>query len=88
LSLDISDFGYSEVDDVRQPNRFATVLFYLNDGMVGGQTEFPRWVNGETNQGLKVTPEKGKAVLFYSHLPDGNMVRWYFATLASTSFPC
>ena len=67
------DFGYSEVDDERQPNRFATVLFYLNDGMVGGETEFPRWVNGETNSGLRVKPERGKAVLFYSHLPDGNM---------------
>jgi prolyl 4-hydroxylase len=41
--------------------------------MVGGETEFPRWVNGETHMGLRVTPEKGKAVLFYSHLPDGNM---------------
>jgi len=26
------DFGYSEVDDRLQPNRFATVLFYLNEG--------------------------------------------------------
>jgi len=41
--------------------------------MVGGETEFPRWVNGETDKGLRVTPQKGKAVLFYSHLPDGNM---------------
>ena len=48
--------------------RFATVLFYLNDGMVGGETEFPRWVNAETFEGLKVKPEAGKAVLFYSQL--------------------
>jgi prolyl 4-hydroxylase len=56
-----------------QPSRFATVLFYLNDeGLVGGETSFPRWKNAETNQPLKVKPEKGKAVLFYNLLPDGN----------------
>lgn len=41
--------------------------------MAGGETEFPRWVNAETFEGLKVKPEAGKAVLFYSQLPDGNM---------------
>ena len=67
------DFGYSKIDDDQNGARFATLLFYLNDGMVGGETEFPRWVNAETFEGLKVKPEAGKAVLFYSQLPDGNM---------------
>ncbi|GKY93301.1 hypothetical protein MPSEU_000297600 [Mayamaea pseudoterrestris] len=55
-----------------QPSRFATILFYLNDDFTGGETSFPRWLNGETDRPLKVKPEKGKAVLFYSMLPDGN----------------
>jgi prolyl 4-hydroxylase len=50
------------------------VLFYLNDeGLEGGETAFPRWVNSETSDSLRVKPEKGKALLFYSMLPDGNM---------------
>jgi prolyl 4-hydroxylase len=55
-----------------QASRFATILFYLNEGMEGGETSFPRWLNGETNQVLKVKPEVGKAILFYNQLPDGN----------------
>jgi hypothetical protein len=53
--------------------RFATILFYLNEGMVGGETSFPQWLNAETRDELYVTPEIGKAILFYSLLPDGNM---------------
>jgi 2OG-Fe(II) oxygenase superfamily len=55
-----------------QPSRFATVLFYLNDDMEGGETSFPRWLNAETPNELKVKPERGKAILFYNMLPDGN----------------
>lgn len=55
-----------------QPSRFATLLFYLNDDFTGGETSFPRWLNAETDKPLNVKPEKGKAILFYSMLPDGN----------------
>ena len=55
-----------------QPSRFATILFYLNDDFTGGETSFPRWLNAETDRPLNVKPEKGKAILFYSMLPDGN----------------
>lgn len=55
-----------------QPSRFATLLLYLNEGMEGGETSFPRWLNGETTDILEVKPEIGKAVLFYNVLPDGN----------------
>jgi prolyl 4-hydroxylase len=55
-----------------QPSRFATILLYLNDDMKGGETSFPRWLNADTNAPLKVKPEKGKAILFYNLLPDGN----------------
>jgi len=68
------DFGYYyDIFDEYQGARFATLLLYLNEGMDGGETEFPRWVNGRTSKGLRITPKKGLAVLFYSQLPDGNM---------------
>jgi prolyl 4-hydroxylase len=67
------DFGYTPVDSYHQEARFLTLLFYLNEGMEGGETSFPRWANAETFHSLQVTPETGKAVLFYSHLPDGNL---------------
>lgn len=67
------DFGFSRIDDESQGARFATILFYLNEGMTGGETSFPRYVNAETFKSLEVTPERGKAVLFYSQLPDGNL---------------
>ena len=37
--------------------------------MRGGETSFPRWQNAESFEELKVKPEVGKAVLFYSQLP-------------------
>jgi len=67
------DFSQPKLLTKDQPVRFATLLLYLNDDMQGGETSFPRWMNAETNAELKVTPESGKAVLFYSLLPDGNM---------------
>jgi prolyl 4-hydroxylase len=67
------DFGYTNIADKEQGARFATLLLYLNEGMKGGETSFPRWANAETFRELKVTPKVGKAVLFYSQLPDGNL---------------
>jgi prolyl 4-hydroxylase len=67
------DFGYSRIGREAQGARFATLLLYLNEGMVGGETSFPRYVNAESFRELKVTPKVGKAILFYSQLPDGNL---------------
>ena len=67
------DFGFASVDKKQQGARFSTLLLYLNDDVEGGETAFPRFVNAETFHKLQVTPEVGKAVLFYSQLPDGNM---------------
>ena len=63
---------YSHIDDKKQSARYATILFYLNDDLLGGETSFPRWVNGKSFHELKVKPEVGKAILFYDQLPDGN----------------
>jgi len=67
------DFGFSRIEDEDQGARFVTILLYLNEGMEGGETSFPRWVNAESFKPLDVTPVAGKAVLFYSQLPDGNL---------------
>ena len=57
------DYGFSDLGEL-QGARFATLLLYLNDdGLEGGETTFPRYVNAETFDKLKVTPEEGKAVL-------------------------
>ena len=67
------DFSYPNSNKGGQPARFATLLLYLNEGMVGGETTFPRWLNSEKSEKLGVIPEVGKAILFYNQLPDGNM---------------
>jgi prolyl 4-hydroxylase len=67
------DFGYQPLSDDADPARFATLLLYLNDDLEGGETSFPKFSNAHTFLELKVKPEIGKAVLFYSQLPDGNM---------------
>ena len=69
----LADYGYTNSNDVLQPQRFATLLLYLNEPEAGGETTFPRWINAETREALKAKPQRGKAVLFYSFLPDGNM---------------
>merc|ERR1712238_528601 len=46
------DFDYDAIDSPHQSARFCTLLLYLNEGMSGGETEFPRWFNGETEDGL------------------------------------
>ena len=45
----------------------------MNENLKGGETSFPRHINAETRDELKVAPKLGKAVLFYSYLPDGNL---------------
>lgn len=58
-------------------NRMATVLWYLSEVEDGGYTIFPR-EGGRTatsmtdcTHGLKVSPKKGRVIMFYSLLPTG-----------------
>jgi len=59
-------------------NRFATVLWYLSDVERGGHTIFPR-AGGKAyprdmddcTRGLKVKPEMGKVLIFYSLQANG-----------------
>ena len=67
------DFTYPSITNRYQPSRFATLLFYLNTVQQGGETTFPRSINGRNHDGLLVKPVMGKAVLFYNILPDGNL---------------
>lgn len=47
--------------------RRSTYMVYLNDDMEGGETEFEKI-------GIKIKPEKGKAILFWSTDDDGKLI--------------
>ena len=48
--------------------RLCSVLIYLNDGYVGGETDFP-------NVAMKITPELGKALVWYNHDDSGELTQ-------------
>jgi len=59
-------------------NRFITAFFYLTDVERGGETCFPMTDDprpitdySDCTRGLRVPPKRGKAVIFYSLLADG-----------------
>ena len=66
------DFGYPKGPGAKHISRSINLCMYLNNVPAGGETAFPRWRNAETGEAIKVKPEKGKAMLFYMTLPDGN----------------
>ena len=60
------------IHDQAQKQRFASLILFLNDGE-GGDLEFPKWQHlAEDPETLLVAAKKGKAVLVYTMLPDGN----------------
>eukprot|EP00986_Skeletonema_menzelii_P015361 scaffold11569_cov157-Skeletonema_menzelii.AAC.14 len=63
-------------------NRFATVFWYLTTVKEGGETIFPHYgnkplprgyVHSDCTSGLKVKPQKGKVIIFYSLDARGQM---------------
>jgi prolyl 4-hydroxylase len=63
-------------------NRYATVFWYLTTVKEGGETIFPNfrnrplprgYVHSDCNYGLKVKPQKGKVIIFYSLDARGQM---------------
>lgn len=73
----ISDAAQASLKNRYQPNRFATIMFFLDDlekdESPSGDTIFPLAVNTENHDGVRVIPKKGKALLVYNMLPDGNI---------------
>lgn len=79
------DFGFPNAftrNGKDQPARSINIAMYLNDEMEGGETSFPRARNAHIpsaniddtySAGIKVKPEKGKALIFYMITPDGNL---------------
>jgi prolyl 4-hydroxylase len=60
-------------------NRMVTVFWYLTTVEEGGETVFPRAFGGKERSvedcetGLRVQPEEGKVIIFYSMTPDGKV---------------
>lgn len=59
-------------------NRMATVFWYLSDVVKGGETIFPRYGAAppprdmaDCTNGLKVKPQRGKVIIFYSMTAEG-----------------
>mmetsp|Transcript_6548 Transcript_6548/g.9624 ORF Transcript_6548/g.9624 Transcript_6548/m.9624 type:complete len:479 (+) Transcript_6548:97-1533(+) len=59
-------------------NRMSTVFWYLTDVAKGGETIFPRYGSAppprdmaDCTKGLKVKPQRGKVIIFYSMTPEG-----------------
>ena len=62
-------------------NRLLTVFWYMSNVSLGGETNFPlahgfgtissEDVAPDCRGGLRVRPERGKVIAFYSLLPDG-----------------
>lgn len=67
-----TDHGYPDTRP-NAPSRSINLCLYLNEGMEGGETAFPRWRNTETDDAIKAVPKKGKAMIFYMKNPDGNL---------------
>jgi prolyl 4-hydroxylase len=79
-SLYKNDFFTQITIEKGRRNRLATVFWYLNDVEDGGETIFPRFENApppmdpsDCSTGLKVKPQRGKVIIFYSMTPDGTL---------------
>lgn len=61
------DVGKCDRNVQASGQRYATFIIYLNDDFAGGETEFPKRVDRVRQKApLRVTPKRGKAVLFFN----------------------
>ncbi|CAI5932445.1 unnamed protein product [Closterium sp. NIES-64] len=74
------DYFHDAVNTQRGGHRYATVLMYLNNVTLGGETVFPKVKDDSPKDEtwsdcakgfLAVKPEKGDALLFFNLHPDG-----------------
>lgn len=77
-----SDKNTMKLIENGKKNRFATVFWYLTTVKEGGETIFPHYgnkplprgyVHSDCSIGLKVKPQKGKVIIFYSLDARGQM---------------
>jgi len=75
-----NDSSILELTQYGRRNRIATVFWYLSDVEEGGHTIFPRAHGGKPvydfdscEHGLKVKPQVGKVIIFYSLKASGRM---------------
>eukprot|EP00573_Skeletonema_grethae_P002023 CAMPEP_0201690598 /NCGR_PEP_ID=MMETSP0578-20130828/4014_1 /ASSEMBLY_ACC=CAM_ASM_000663 /TAXON_ID=267565 /ORGANISM="Skeletonema grethea, Strain CCMP 1804" /LENGTH=520 /DNA_ID=CAMNT_0048175639 /DNA_START=96 /DNA_END=1658 /DNA_ORIENTATION=- len=77
-----SDKNTLDLIENGKKNRFATVFWYLTTVKEGGETIFPNYQNkplprgyaySDCDHGLKVKPQKGKVIIFYSLDARGQM---------------
>jgi prolyl 4-hydroxylase len=62
------DFGYPGTRP-NSPSRSINLCMYLNEGMVGGETAFPRWRNADTDDAVKAVPKRGKVCAAIHKIP-------------------
>lgn len=66
------DYVPPSINDPEHAARSINFCLYLNNVPKGGETAFPRFRNAHTREGLRMKPERGKAMIFYMQTPDGN----------------
>ncbi|CAI5529814.1 unnamed protein product [Closterium sp. Naga37s-1] len=92
------DYFHDAVNTQRGGHRYATVLMYLNNVTLGGETVFPKVKDDSPKDEtwsdcakgfLAVKPQKGDALLFFNLHPDGmpDPASLHYACPPSDHFP-
>ena len=63
-----NDYCKKMIENYNNKDRLYTVIIYLNDDYIGGETVFP-------NLNKHIKPEKGKAILFKNIDSNGNIIK-------------
>jgi len=52
-----------------QSEQFSTLLLYLNEGIKGGETSFPRWINAESLKSTRLCHKLARLSYFTANCP-------------------